>query len=158
MFTKYKFPDVPVEISRNLNTRPCALLDWHVDLTLLPFPIESYWTFYFEEATRQPANGLSRGDHFGVTMWPRLVGGLWREVNYTVSRLMHRECGRRAYMPRAVGEGPYKRGTSVCFQTTNGAYRSFALCTRYPECMFTPTSNMCECLERTRFLSPWAYI
>ena len=33
-------------------------------------------------------------------------------------------------------------------------YCSFALCTRYPECMFSPTSNMCECLERTCYLTP----
>ena len=42
----------------------------------------------------------------------------------------------------------------VCFQTTNGAYCSFALCTRYPECIFTSTSNRCECLERTLCLTP----
>ena len=35
--------------------------------------------------------------------WPRLVGGLWREVNYTVTRLMHSECGR--ICRGAVGEG-----------------------------------------------------
>ena len=40
--------------------------------------------------------------------WPRLVGGLWREVNYTVTRLMHSECGR--ICRGAVGEGGLIRG------------------------------------------------
>ena len=43
-----------------------------------------------------------------MTMWPRLVGGLWREVNYTVTRLMHSECGR--IFRGAVGEGGLTRG------------------------------------------------
>ena len=36
MFTKDNFPDVPVEISRDLNTKPCGLLDLHAGLTLMP--------------------------------------------------------------------------------------------------------------------------
>ena len=43
--------------------------------------------------------------------WPRLVGGLWREFNYTVTQLMHSECGRIFRGPLA--RGPYKRGTTV---------------------------------------------
>ena len=40
--------------------------------------------------------------------WPRLVGGLWREVNYTVTQLKHSECGR--ICRGAVGEGGLIRG------------------------------------------------
>ena len=43
-----------------------------------------------------------------MTMWPRLVGGLWREVHYTVTQLMHSECGR--ICRGAVGEGGLIRG------------------------------------------------
>ena len=35
--------------------------------------------------------------------WPRLVGGLWREDDYTVPGLMHSECGR--IYQGAVGKG-----------------------------------------------------
>ena len=51
--------------------------------------------------------------------WPRLVGGLWREVNYTVTRLMQRKCGRICRGP--LRAGPYNnngrngRGTTVLF-------------------------------------------
>ena len=44
--------------------------------------------------------------------WPRLVGGLWRGVNYTLNQLMHSECGRICRGGRWRG-GPYKRGTTV---------------------------------------------
>ena len=40
--------------------------------------------------------------------WPRLVGGLWRGVNYTVNQIMHSECGR--ICRGAVGEGGLIRG------------------------------------------------
>ena len=40
--------------------------------------------------------------------WPRLVGGLWRGVNYTVNQLMHSKCGRMCR--GAVGEGGLIRG------------------------------------------------
>ena len=43
--------------------------------------------------------------------WARLVGGLWREVNYTVTQLMHSECGRICRGPFV--RGPYKRGSNV---------------------------------------------
>ena len=45
------------------------------------------------------------------------MGGLWREVHYTVTQLMHSECGRicgGGGGPLARG-GPYKRGTTVLF-------------------------------------------
>ena len=56
--------------------------------------------------------------------WPRLVGGLCREVNYTVTQLMHSECGR--ICRGAVGEGgPYKRGTSVFSISKSGHFICF---------------------------------
>ena len=80
------------------------------------FPIEA---FYIEEATRQPASGRSRGDHFGVLRgrWPRLVGGLWRGVNYTVNQLMHSECG--CICRGAVGEGGLIRGGLLYYIAMN---------------------------------------
>ena len=42
-----------------------------------------------------------------MSMWPRLVGGLWREVNYSDSVNAQR---MRPHMPGAVGEGGLIRG------------------------------------------------
>ena len=86
---------------------------WYLDSALgeinstriCAFPIEAYWTFYFEEATRHPAGGRSRGTTLVwlCGRWPHLVGGLWWEVSYTVTQLMHSVCGR--ICREAVGEG-----------------------------------------------------
>ena len=52
VFTKDKCPNVPVEISRDLKKTHVLCLSDMSDLTLIPLPVEAYWTFYFEEATR----------------------------------------------------------------------------------------------------------
>ena len=50
-----------------------------------------------------------------------MVGGLWREVNYTVTQLMHGECGRICRGGRWRG-GPYKRGTTVIRRVNGSTY------------------------------------
>ena len=50
-----------------------------------------------------------------MTMWPLAasVGGLWREVTYTVTQLLHSECGR--ICRGSLAGGPFKRVTTVQF-------------------------------------------
>ena len=61
--------------------------------------------------------------------WPRLVGGLWRGVNYTVNQLMHSECGR--ICRGAVGEGGLIRGgllySSIFFYSYGQNYRTYTV-------------------------------
>ena len=74
------------------------------------FPIDKKHTEHFilKKPPDNPQVAAPEGttwcDYWVCGCWSRLVVGLWQEVNYTVTQLMHSECGRICRGPLADAE------------------------------------------------------